>query len=141
MDTTDSELILQYLFFCILMFILIYFINKSIRYYLNQPYIEGMTTNNDNNTNNNNGIAGNSSNYATQIKDQTVQLQDQLLISKYRSDYETILLNLDDYLNVKMLELFLSLSPNNLSKQLHSISIMQQTKRSISDILKFIDNN
>jgi hypothetical protein len=43
-----------------------------------------------------NGIAGNAAAYGATIKSTSIQLQDALLISKYRSDYETTILNLDE---------------------------------------------
>ena len=50
-----------------------------------------------------NGIAGNASRYAATIKAENIQMQDLFLINKYRTDYESIILNLDDYLNNTML--------------------------------------
>ena len=40
-----------------------------------------------------NGEAGSAANYAAAIKAKTVKLQDSLLISKYRSDYENVIIN------------------------------------------------
>ena len=51
-----------------------------------------------------NGIAGNAATYAANIKSQVIKLQDTMLISKYRSDYETAILNLDDLVNNLMLK-------------------------------------
>ena len=48
------------------------------------------------------GIAGNAATYAAGIKQKTVNLNDTLLISKYRKDYETLILNVDDYVNSMM---------------------------------------
>ena len=45
-----------------------------------------------------NGIAGNAAAYAATLKADTIKLQDTFLITKYRSDYETVILNLDDFM-------------------------------------------
>ena len=52
-----------------------------------------------------NGIAGNATTYAATIKQKTVNLNDTLLISKYRKDYETVILNVDDLVNSMMLKM------------------------------------
>ena len=62
-----------------------------IRFFtMQKQFIEGLA-NPTNNTSSTNGEAGSSTTYATTIKAKTVQLQDELLISKYRKDYETII--------------------------------------------------
>ena len=50
------------------------------------------------------GIAGDAAAYAATIKAETVKLQDTFLITKYRKDYENVILNLDDYANALMLK-------------------------------------
>jgi hypothetical protein len=60
---------------------------------------EGLTVaNSDKNegTSTTNGIAGNAAAYAASIKSENIKHQDTFLINKYRSDYETAILNLDD---------------------------------------------
>ena len=42
-----------------------------------------------------NGIAGNASSYSASIKSEVIKSQDTFLIDKYRSDYESVILNLD----------------------------------------------
>ena len=44
------------------------------------------------------GEAGTAASYAAAIKAQVVKLQDELLISKYRKEYESAIINLDDYI-------------------------------------------
>ena len=77
----------------------------------NSSYVEGMTTTTDASGNPppasgaiTNGVAGNAAAYAAQLKSAVIKSQDELLISKYRSDYENAVLNLDDYLNNMMLQ-------------------------------------
>ena len=66
-------------------------------------FIEGMT---------NGGEGGSAASFAAGLKAKTVDLQDTMLIGKYRADYEAVLMNLDDYLGTLMLKRALSLNPD-----------------------------
>ena len=46
------------------------------------------------------GEAGTAASYAAAIKAQVVKLQDELLVAKYRKDYEAAIINLDDYIGL-----------------------------------------
>ena len=59
---------------------------------MNKTVREGLT--NKDSGSGANGEAGNASNFAATVKAQTVLLQDSLLISKYRTDYENIIINI-----------------------------------------------
>jgi len=85
------------------------------------------------------GIAGNAIAYAADIKSSTIKLQDMLLISKYRTDYETAILNLDDYVNVLMLQTALSVDTTNPNATLLELSKLQQAKNALNDTMLFID--
>jgi len=90
-----------------------------------------------------NGEAGNASNFAAAIKAQTVLLQDTLLISKYRSDYENVIINMDDYLSMLMLKQLLNI---DTSKDLQStitgldaINTFSAAKKSLNETMAFLD--
>ena len=103
---------------------------------------EGMTDASGNTTSSStpsNGIAGNAASYGATIKAETIKLQDTFLISKYRSDYETAILNLDDYINNLMLNLTLSINGTNLAKSLEQLGQMQQAKTALNSVMKFVD--
>lgn len=91
-----------------------------------------------------NGIAGNSTNYAASIKAKTVQLQDELLISKYRKDYEAAIINMDDYINIMMLKQVLSMNSNNTNQKaniemLNTLTILKNSKDALNTTMKFLD--
>jgi hypothetical protein len=48
-------------------------------------------------------IAAAAADYAAAVKAEVVQMQDELLVSKYRDDYENALMNLDDLLNLSLI--------------------------------------
>lgn len=50
------------------------------------------------------GEAGTAESYAAALQAQIVKLQDELLISKYRKQYENILLAMDDYIGLMTLK-------------------------------------
>jgi hypothetical protein len=86
-----------------------------------------------------NGIAGNASGYAAQIKSNTIKLQDTFLISKYRKDYENIVINMDDYVNNLMLETVLNLNQKNPEDSLDKLSKLNDAKVALNNVMKFID--
>ena len=101
---------------------------------------EGMTTDaSGNKVDASSGIAGNASAYAATIKAETIKSQDTFLISKYRSDYETVILNLDDLISNLMLKITLTIDPTNPEKAIEQLSQMQQAKTALNSVMKFVD--
>jgi hypothetical protein len=114
----------------------------------NLNYVEGMTTATDASGNptppagtTTNGIAGNAAAYAAQLKSAVIKSQDELLISKYRTDYENAVLNLDDYLNCMMLQTALSVNLNNPQISIAKLAQMQQAKVALNSTMKFVDSS
>ena len=107
---------------------------------LNFSNREGMTDASGNTTSSSsNGIAGNAASYGASIKSITIKAQDTLLISKYRSDYETAILNLDDLINNLMLNATLNIDPKNPQKSLEQLGQMQLAKTTLNSVMKFVD--
>jgi len=109
----------------------------------NLNFREGMTDASGDKTSGSseNGIAGNASTYGANIKTQVIKLQDTMLISKYRTDYETAILNLDDLVNNLMLQTALTIDQSKPQKSLAELSQLQQSKMALNTIMKFIDSS
>ena len=109
----------------------------------NLNFKEGMTDASGDKTSGSseNGIAGNASTYGANIKTQVIKLQDTMLISKYRTDYETAILNLDDLVNNLMLQTALTIDQSKPQKSLAELSQLQQSKMALNTIMKFIDSS
>jgi hypothetical protein len=108
----------------------------------NFSYKEGMTSNSTDNaatTSSSNGIAGNAAAYGATIKAANIKLQDTFLITKYRSDYENAILNLDDLLNNLMLQTALNVDINNPEKSITKLANMNQAKTALNSVMKFVD--
>jgi len=123
-------------------FVLICFVSYLLFRSINTNYIEGMTS--DNLTNSitstiSSGVAGNAQSYAANIKSLTVKNQDTLLISKYRNDYENVILNLDDYVNTLMLQTALNIDPVKSSESLDKLKALNETKSALNNVMKYID--
>jgi hypothetical protein len=101
---------------------------------------EGMTDASGNEISGTNGIAGNAAAYGAAIKAESIKAQDTLLISKYRSDYETAILNLDDLLNNIMLKTTLTIDPNNPVEAVMKLSKLGQAKVALNSVMKFVDS-
>ena len=81
--------------------------------------------------------------YLDHVKSEVVQLQDELLISKYKGEYTNILVQIDDYLNLAMLKQTLNLKfkddgsiPVKDFKQLGSL---YTAKKALNDTMTYVD--
>lgn len=86
-----------------------------------------------------NGIAGNAAAYAASIKEASIKLQDTFLISKYRTDYENIIINLDELLNNLMLNASLTIDKDKPGEGLKRLGEMNMAKVALNNVMKFID--
>jgi len=127
-------------FYYIPLFIMISFIIYLIfrSFHSNPMLIEGMTDKKE--VDSKNGIADNAATYAAALKASTIKNQDEVLITKYRSEYETAILNLDDLINVLMLKTALTFNEENPMDSVDKLSKMQQAKVALNSIMKFVDS-
>lgn len=121
---------------------LVFLATKTLKLHL--KVVEGLTSS-TNTTDTVNGEAGSAANYASTLKNQVVQLQDTLLVSKYSKEYETIILNMDDYINVLMLQTVLSINPTTTTTDstMATIKILNElnaSKTSLNSVMKYIDS-
>lgn len=128
-------------FYNLLLFIVICFVIFILfRSFNFAPMREGMTDASGNNVSSDNGIAGNAASYAAALKASVIQSQDVFLISKYKSDYESAILNLDDLLNNLMLKTVLTVNQSNPTESLDKLAKMQQAKAALNSVMKFVDS-
>jgi hypothetical protein len=124
---------------------IIYLAAKSLKIHRNM--IEGLTMPADTSALTSgvtNGQAGSANAYAAAIKAQVIKMQDVLLITKYRTDYENVIINMDDYINLLMLQAVLNLdtssdsAANNIAA-INSLNTLQSAKVALNSTMKFID--
>jgi hypothetical protein len=125
--------------FNLLLIIAICFAAYLIFRHFNLNTKEGMTGGSTSSTSTNNGVAGGAAAYAANIKLNVIKLQDELLISKYRTDYENVVLNLDDLVSNLMLQTALTIDTTKPAESLVKIQELGQTKIALNGIMKFID--
>lgn len=103
--------------------------------------IEGMTANRDQSASSSseNGIAGNAANYVANIKSQTIKMQDTLLVSKYRTDYENAVIAMDDMVNNLMLKTSLTVNKDKPEEALKTLVMLNESKSALNNVMKFID--
>ncbi len=129
------------LFLFIAICFVIYLVFRNFHY--NPMLIEGMTDASGNSvtvTAPSNGVAGNAASYAAALKAATIKMQDTFLISKYRSDYESAILNLDDLINNLMLNTALNVNQSNPGEAIEKLAKMQQAKVALNSVMKFVDS-
>ena len=87
------------------------------------------------------------SDYATAMKLNVTKLQDSLLISKYKKEYEASILNLDDYVQTLMLKVVMNIPMDknamdeaSVIKQLEILNTLEQSKIALNNVMKFVDN-
>jgi hypothetical protein len=136
----NKELTNLFIFLALVFFAYLLFKNLSwIR--LDRIGKEGMTDASGNNASSSNGIAGNAESYGATIKSETIKMQDILLISKYRSQYEAVILDLDDFVNNLMLTTALTIDKTKPEETLTKLNEMNQSKNALNNLMKFIDKS
>ena len=88
------------------------------------------------------GETGGAASYAAQIKAEVIRLQDSLLISKYRKEYESAIINLEDLINFSMLKLILNMNPDAIKdvKNVETLNTLDKAKSTLNNIMKFVDS-
>lgn len=117
-----------------------YILFRNFEYNSAYGIIEGMTDGSGNITpSSTNGVAGNAASYGATIKAANIKMQDTFLISKYRSDYETAILNLDDLLSSLMLQTALTVDTKNPQAAIKQLAEMNQAKSALNTVMKYVD--
>ena len=131
---------LMNLFLFIAICFIAYILFRHFEYKNQFGIFEGMTDGSGNVTQSStNGIAGNAASYGATIKSANIKMQDMFLISKYRSDYETAILNLDDLLSSLMLQTALTVDTKNPQATIKQLADMNQAKTALNTVMKFVD--
>ena len=128
----------------IALFVSMYIVYFLVNKYASSPYsiIEGLESRTPDATGN--GEAASAATYAATIKANFVKMQDELLIPKYRKDYETTIINMDDYISMLMLKQVLNIDLNNtdmktVTENMNSLNILKSSKDALNDVMKFVD--
>ena len=117
-----------------------YILFRNFEYNSTYGIIEGMTDGSGNITpSSTNGVAGNAASYGATIKAANIKMQDTFLISKYRSDYETAILNLDDLLSSLMLQTALTVDTKSPQAAIKQLAEMNQAKSALNTVMKYVD--
>ena len=123
----------------IVSFFIIYMAIKMFQ--LQTSVIEGLT--NESSVTPTSGEAGTATSYAASIKAQVVKLQDELLVAKYRKDYESAIINLDDYIGYMMIKQSLNMKLDGDMKSnieaLNNLNILKTSKDSLNATMTFLD--
>ena len=113
----------------IVSFFIIYMVVKMFQ--LQSNVIEGLTN------------PDTTANYSANIKSKVIKLQDELLITKYRKDYESAIINLDDYIGYLMIQQVLNMKLDDDIKSniasINALNILKQSKESLNATMTFLD--
>ena len=103
---------------------------------------EGLPSSSSSTSSASGGEAGLAAGYADEIKAKTVELQDTLLIAKYRKEYETTLINLDEYIGMLMVQQCLQLKLDGgkeLLAGLDALNTLQSSKNNLNITMEHLD--
>ena len=108
----------------------------------NMSIIEGLT--NEGGTSSSNGEAGSAASYADSIKAQVTKIQDELLVSKYRKDYENTIIHMDDLVGTMMIKQIQNMTiggsdPKALILSLNNLNTLKSAKESLNVAMKHLD--
>lgn len=127
---------------CTIIFLLIlaYLSMRSIKMY--SHVFEGLENNSASTSAT--GIAAGAASFADSIKSATTKINDTVLISKYRKDYENIVINAEECVNASMLSALimspLGVDGNVTVQTLTAIKNMNDSKVALNEIMKYIDS-
>ena len=137
-----SEDLLKIVGIVVVIAFLIYLGSNALNLHLNmqRSIFEGLTNNGET------GIGGSAATYATAISQQMTSLQDSLLIKKYKTDYENVILNLDEYIGLAMLQTTLLINskdittPENIAL-LTNLNTLNAAKQSLNNVMTVVDQH
>lgn len=123
-------------------FFIIYMVIKMFQ--LQTSVIEGLTNADGTiSSSTTHGEAGTAASYAATIRAQVVKLQDELLVAKYRKEYESAIINLDDYIGYLMLKQTLNMNLSGDTKfnldSINALNILKSSKESLNATMAFLD--
>ena len=117
---------------------LIYIIFSTMNVTLKREGFDSTTTTDTTKTGiTNNGIAGNAETYTANIQSQVIKLQDVMLLSKYRTNYENVIIAMDDLIDNLMLEKVLSIESSNIEKGLEELVGLNNAQTALNNVMKF----
>jgi len=110
--------------------------------------IEGMTNSSSTSTSANVsssgvGVGANAASFSAKLSGLNTQNLDTLLISKYRTDYETSIINMEEYINILMLNLVLNAdttSQESITKTLNNIGTLNTGMAALNNVMKYVDS-
>jgi hypothetical protein len=86
------------------------------------------------------GVAGNAATFAANLKAASVKLGDTLLVSKYRSDYESAIMNAEELVSMIMLKTVLSINTSDPQESLKKLIALSHAQEALNMVMKFVDS-
>ena len=89
------------------------------------------------------GVAGNAEGFNESIKSAVTNMKDTLLFSKYRTNYEDIIINYEEYISLIMLQTLLTTNnkdtPEHMMKNIEKIVALDSAKNALNNVMKYVD--
>lgn len=103
-------------------------------------FFEGLENMEDKKEKDNNAAA--STSFVAGLKAQIIKMQDELLVSKYRKEYEDAIINMDDYVGFLMLKEVLGTNSDTegVVRSANNLNALRGMKDSLNVTMKFLDS-
>ena len=88
-----------------------------------------------------NGIAGNAATFAANLKAASVKMGDTLLVTKYRSDYESAIMNAEELVSMLMLKTVLTINPSSPGDSIKQLVALSHAQEALNMVMKFVDSS
>ena len=139
MKIEEVFIVIGFIAFCLA---IVYYFGQCMS--LNTSIIEGLENKPDVVTTPTGGVGANAAAYADSIKALTVKIQDELLIDKYKGDYEKVIIATDDLIDVLMVKTALTVKydptdPGRSMMSLYGLNYLKTSKDALNDVMKTID--
>lgn len=124
-----SDSIVQILGFVVLAIFVFYLLLRMIQVQFN--VVEGLTSNTSS--------SGTPPTVAAQLKSAVEKGQDQLLVAKYKKDYEKIIVYTDDLIHLQMLREVCDIKESEVSKTISKLATLKQARDGLNSAMAFVD--
>ena len=119
--------------------IFIYFVFRimpDLNFFREKSFQEGLETQNKQTE----SVAEGAKMHAVTLKTVSDGLSNRLLVDKYRTDYETVILNTDDIIDRLMLLNVLTIDNKDPYPALEKLVMLNQSKVALDRVMKFVDS-
>lgn len=139
LQATLNTILIGLIAFIIMYYLLNSYHLRKALFPISFSFFEGLENMEDKKDNN---AAASTTSFVAGLKAEVIKMQDELLVAKYRKEYEDAIINMDDYIGFLMLKEVLNtnLDTENVVKSANNLNALRGMKDSLNATMKFLDS-